>query len=92
MLNDEAARFGFCLEVFVVVGVATRAILHAVLIVPVVNHLMEQGSNNIFNGPCQCSGTDVDFPHSLVAVHAPSIVKGVMPVCFGRALNGDDRS
>jgi hypothetical protein len=51
MLNMEVASLGKLLEFAVVVGVATAAILHAVQVVPVVAHFMEQGSHNIFNGP-----------------------------------------
>ena len=40
------------LEVFVVVGVATATILHAVDVVVIVNHFMKQSGNDVFDWSC----------------------------------------
>ena len=92
MLYHQITRLGGGFEVFVVVGVPPATILHALLVVEVVAHFVEQSSNNILNRARQRSSADVDFPHPCFAVHAPRIVKGVMAVSLGRALNGDMRS
>ena len=73
------------------IGVPPAAILHAVLVIEVVNHFVKKGSYHAFNRSGQRACADVDFTHSCFAVNAPSIKQGVMAVSLGRALNGDDR-
>ena len=48
--DAQASCFCRFLEAFVVVGVAATAILNAVHVVVVVNHFMEQGGANLFDG------------------------------------------
>ena len=61
MVNNQAMGFRCRLELAIVVGVASAAILNAVNVVPVVNHLMQKGGGNLFNGSGQGSRSDVDF-------------------------------
>ena len=56
VIDNQTVGFGCRLEFAVVVGVASAAILNAVNVVPVVNHLMQKGGGNVFNGPWNSKG------------------------------------
>ena len=61
MIDNQASRLSRVPKLAVVVGITAAAILDTLHMVVVVNHFMQQRGGNLFNGSCQCSGTDVDF-------------------------------
>ena len=50
VINDQAARFGCCLEFAVVVGIAAATVLNAANVIVVVYHLMQQRGGNFLDG------------------------------------------
>ena len=61
VVNNQATRFGCCLESLVVVGTTAAAILNAVDVIVVVNHFMQQGSAHKFYISTESTGSDIDF-------------------------------
>ena len=61
VIDNQASHLGCCLEFAVVVGVAAAAILDALNVVVIVNHLMQQRGGHLFDRARQCSCADVDF-------------------------------
>lgn len=49
------------LEAIVVIGVASACVLDAVDVAVVMHHLVEQRRTDIFDRPCERTGSDVDF-------------------------------
>jgi hypothetical protein len=47
MLYHQITGFGNCLEVFVVIGVASATILHTVAVIVVVAHFVKESSVNL---------------------------------------------
>ena len=92
MLNHQVAGFGKLLELAVVVGVASAAILNAHLVVVVVNHFMEKGCGNFLNGSGQGSGTNVDFMGAAQRGNPGVLPQGKVTVGFWRGLDGDGGS
>ena len=52
---------GNLLEAFVVVGIASARVLDAVDMAVVMHHLVEQRCADVFDWPCERTGSDVDF-------------------------------
>ena len=61
MGDGQAVGLGSGLETAVVVGITPTAILYAVLIVEIVDHLMEKRCSDLFNRPRKRSRTDVNL-------------------------------
>lgn len=59
--NDEASGFGCLLETLVVIRPAAAAILDAVLVVPVMAHLMQERRADVFNWAGKRPSTDIDL-------------------------------
>lgn len=75
----------------IVVGAAPAAILdmeHGIIVH--MGHLMEHGCNGVLNRAVKGSRPDVDFPASM-SLDIPGVIGGVMAVCAGSALDGDNR-
>lgn len=92
MVNNQTMGFRCRLELAVVIGVASAAILNPVNVVPVVNHLMQKGGGNLFNGSGQRSGTDVDFMGAAQRGNPGVLPQREMTVGFWRGLDGDGGS
>ena len=52
---------GNLLEAFVVVGIASARVLDSVDMAVVMHHLMQQRCADVFDWPCERTGSDVDF-------------------------------
>ena len=61
MIDDQASAFSCDLKLLVVVGITTAAILDALHMVVIVNHLMKKSCCNLFDGAGPRTGADVDF-------------------------------
>ena len=80
------------LEALVVIGVASACVLDAVDMAIVMHHLVEQRCTDVFNGPCERTGPDIDL---VAAAHDgnPCVISHrEMPIRSWRGLNGDGRS
>ena len=60
-VNTQAVGFCDLLESYVVIGAAPATILDVMQETEIVDHLMKQGRTYIFNGPGQCTSSDIDF-------------------------------
>ena len=90
--DNQATGFGGVPETAVVVCAATGAVLYAVDEVVVVNHLVEQGGGNLFDGAGQGSGSDVDLMGSAQLGHPGIFPEGEVTVGLGGGLDGDGGS
>ena len=91
MVNNQAARFGCCLESLVVVGVAPTAILNAADVIVVVYHLMQQRGAHFFDGARQCSRADIDFMGTAQLGNPSIFPEGEVSIGFWCVLDGDCR-
>ena len=91
-LYDKASGFGCFLEPFVVVGAAPAAILDALLVVVVVDHLVEQSSGDRFDGTGQSPRPNVDLVGSSQLGNPGIVPKGKMPIGSGGGLDGNGGS
>ena len=92
MADGQGSLFCRFLEAFVVVCIAATAILNAVFVVVIVNHIMEQGSANFFDRSRESSCTDVDFVRVADGGNPCIIIECKVTVRARRALNCDGRS
>lgn len=92
VIDNQTVGFGCRLELAVVVGVASAAILNAVNVVPVVNHFMQKGGGNLFNGSGQRSRSDVDFMGATQRGNPGVLPQREMAIGFWRGLDGDGGS
>ena len=88
-LYDKSSGFGCFLEPFVVVGAAPAAILDALLVVVVVNHLVEQSCGDRFDGTGQSPRSNVDFVGSTQLGDPGIFPQREMPIGSGGGLDGD---
>ena len=89
MLYAQATLFRSSLEPLVVVGVAAAAILNAVDVVVVVNHLMQQRCYHALDVPAQSSCANVDFMGAAQFGNPGIFPEGEVAVCLGGGLDGD---
>ena len=92
VLHYQAVGFGGGFEAAIMVGVAPAAILHAVLVVVVVNHFVKQGRGHVLDRPGQCPGSYVNFVGAAQLGNPGIFPQGEMAVGAGRGLNGNRRS
>ena len=83
---------GNLLEAFVVVGISSARVLDAVDMTVVMHHLVEQRCADVFNGPCERTGSDVDFIAAAGDGYPSIISHREVPICSWRGLNSDGRS
>ena len=89
MRHDQAVCLCNLLESLVVVGVVPGGVLDVVQIAVEMYHLMEQRGGDFLNGPCQCSGTQVDLMGITGSGNPGIIPEGEVSIGFGRTLDGD---
>ena len=83
---------GNLLEAFVVVGIASARVLDSVDMAVVMHHLMQQRCADVFDWPCERTGSDVDFI-AAAGDRNPSVVSHrEVPIRSWRGLNSDGRS
>ena len=88
----QAVGFRCCLKPLVVVGVASAAILDALLIVVIVDHFVEKGSGYFLNGSCQSASAYIDFVGAAQLGNPGIFLQGEMAVGSGSGLDGDGGS
>lgn len=86
--NNQAVGFRCLLEGFVVVHAMIGAITDTVLEVQQMTAFMYERCNDFFNGPVQCSRSDVQL-HAPLSLHAPCVAQDDMPIGAWGALYGD---
>ena len=79
-------------ELAVVVGVASAAILNALHIIVVVNHLVQEGGCNLFNGSGEGSCSNVDFVGAADLGNPGVLSQGEVSIGFWSGLDGDGGS
>ena len=92
MIHDQTMCGSRIPEFAVVIGVASGAILDTVNMVVIVNHFMQKGCGNLFDGTRQGSGSNVDLMCTAQLRYPGIFPQGEMPVGFGGGLDGDGRS
>ena len=92
MLNEKVAGFGKLLELAVVVGVASAAILNAIHIIVIVNHLMKESRNHFLDGSGKCSRSNVDFMSAAQFRNPGVFSQREVSVSLGSGLNCDGGS
>lgn len=83
---------GNLLEAFVVVGISSARVLDAVDMTVVMHHLVEQRCADVFNGPCERTGSDVDFIAAAGDRNPCVVSHGEVPIRSWGGLDGDGRS
>lgn len=83
---------GNFLKAFVVVGIASARVLDTVDMAIVMHHLVEQRCTDVFNGPCERTGSDIDFVTASGDRNPSVISHGEVPICSRGGLNGDGGS
>lgn len=80
------------LEALVVIGVASAGVLDALDMAVVMHHLVKQRCADVFNGPCECTGSNIDFIAASGNRNPGVISHGKVSVGPWRGLDGDGRS
>ena len=90
--TDKAVGFCNPLELLIVVCAAPATVLEVGnLLVVLVAHLMEQGSNGVLNGSVQCTRSYV-YLFAPLPLHAPCVIEGVVSIGSRGRLDGDNGS
>ena len=92
VIDNQAMGEGCISELAVVVGVASAAILNTIHIIVVVNHLMQEGCGNLFDGAGQRSCSDVDFVSAADLGNPGVLSQREVSVSLWRGLDGDGGS
>ena len=92
VLYDEAVRLCRCLESAVVVGVASAAILYALLVVEVMHHFVKQRRRDFFNRPRKRPRAYVNLMCSAELGNPCVLPQGKMTVGARRGLYRNGRS
>ena len=92
VIDDQAVSFGGIPELSIVVGVTSTAILNALHIIVVVNHLVQEGGCHFLNGSGESSCADVDFVGATDFRNPGVLSQGEVSVGFWRGLDGDGGS
>lgn len=80
------------LEALVVVGIASARVLDAVDMAVVMHHFVQQRRTDIFDRPCERTGSDVDFIAAASDGYPSVISHREVTICSRRRLNSDGRS
>ena len=80
------------LEALVVIGVASACVLDAVDVAVVMYHLVKQRCADVFNGPCERTGSDVDLIAAAGDGYPSIISHREVPICSWGGLNSDGGS
>lgn len=91
MEHKQIKRIVLVVLLAVVVGIAAAAILNAVDMVVIVNHFVQKGCGNLFNGSGERSGTDVDLVRAADLGDPSVFPQREVTVGFWRGLNSDGR-
>ena len=92
MIHDQTVCGGGSPELAVVVGVTTAAILNALHMVVVVNHLMKESRNHFLDGSGESTGSNVDFVGSSQLGNPGVFSQREVSVSLGSGLNCDGGS
>ena len=91
VIDNQTMSQGCISELAVVVGVASAAILNALHIIVVVNHLVQEGGCDLFDGAGERSCSDVDFVSAADLGNPGVLSQREVSVGFWRGLDGDGR-
>ena len=83
---------GNLLEALVVIGIASACVLDAVDMAVVMHHLMQQRCADVFDWPCERTGSDVDFIAAASDGYPSIISHREVPICSWGGLNSDGGS
>ena len=92
MIDNQTMSQGCISEFAVVVCVASAAILNALHIIVVVNHLMQEGCGNLFDGAGEGSCSNVDFVSAADLGNPGVLSQREVSIGFWRGLDGDGGS
>ena len=92
MADSQTMALGNRLETLVVIGVASARVLDAVDMAVVMHHLMQQRCADVFDWPCERTGSDIDFVTAAGDRNPCIVTHGEVPVSPRRGLDGDGRS
>ena len=92
VIDNQTMGEGCIPELAIVVGIASAAILNAMNMVVVVNHLMKEGRCHFLNGSREGSCSDVDFVSAADLGNPCVLSQGKVAVSLGSGLNGDGGS
>ena len=92
VVNDQTMSQGSISELAVVVGVASAAILNALHIIVVVNHLVQESGCHFLNGSGEGSCSDVDLVGAADLGNPGVLSQGEVTIGFWRGLDRDGGS
>ena len=92
VIHDQAVRLSCIPELAVVVSVAAAAILNAIHMVIVVNHLVQEGGCHFLNGSGEGSCSNVDLVGAADLGNPGVLPQREVSVGFWRGLDGDGGS
>ena len=79
----QAARFGCCLESFIVVSVSSGTILYSIDVSGIMNHFVKESCHDFLYIPPKGSSSDVDFMCSTQLGNPCIFPEGEVAVCLG---------
>ena len=92
MTDCQTMALGNLLEALVVIGISSARVLDAVDMAIVMHHLVKQRRTDIFDRPCERTGSDVDFIAAAGDGYPSIISHREVPICSRGGLNSDGRS